>query len=203
MTLVTAEMFWAFHGRTIEHREEVNYFSRMLGYEFESHDSSKWAKENIKGFILANAHNNLGLTLDEEDIETRDRAIFNHVKTEPHHPEYWDDKLTWETYTVNPKSFNNDIDSETDCRVDARKMNKESMIEMGSDICAVSKELGGDPRAWLKENMHTRWRFDKNQEQFLSQTVGHLWETHLKNIEHSRVENDGSDIEIKPKERDY
>lgn len=178
MTPITEEMIIAFSERTKEHIEKVNYFGRIIGFDFSDHDKTKWDDDKVAGFILSNAFINLDIQPDEEDLKIREKAIFKHVKSEPHHPEYWDETCTWESYSMNPKSFlENEAGDNIHC-IDARKMDKRAMIEMCADWCSVSDELGTDPQKWASDNFGTRWLFTKEQEEFLNNTLELLWTTH-------------------------
>ena len=185
MTPITEDMYNSFNDRTIDHIKRVNYFGNILGYDFSDHDKTKWDDDKINGFILSNAAANTGIMLDDDDLKIREKAIFSHVKSEPHHPSYWDENCTFEKYYVNPKGFLNDEDFVEGYVIDATKMDKKSIVEMCSDWCAVSDELGTDPHKWAEDNIGTRWLFTEDQKVFLNNTLNTLWTTHQKNKENT------------------
>ena len=179
MTPVTKELMEAFEDRTKAHTELVLYFAGLLHYDYPEHDHSKFHADIVGGFVLANARSKLGLTLDDEDKMVVAKAIFNHVKQEAHHPEYWDETQTWDNFSINPAGFKHAMDGDTVHRVDARKMDERSMVEMCCDLCAVSHELGDNPRRFLNENLDKRWLFTPDQIKFMTMTIGALWQNHM------------------------
>lgn len=197
MTPITEEMRQAFDERTKEHIDRVLYFGNILGFDFSGHDSSKWDADKIDGFILSNAATNMGLKLDADDLKIRETAVFYHIKSEPHHPSYWDDNITIDNYTMNPKGFGNKGEFDNTFVIDATKMDKRSMVEMCADWCAVSDELNTNPHDWADANVGTRWKFTDDQKNFLNNTLEVLWMAHqINKSRDSSTENDEIDFNM-------
>ena len=87
--------------------------------ECDAKELNKWALRNL---MQDNEYQAKG-----EDKKELLRIAAKHMKTQPHHPQYWDDSLTVEALTENPG-----------LPVDMSSMTNKAMLEMISDWAAVS-----------------------------------------------------------------
>jgi hypothetical protein len=96
-------------------------------------------------------------------------ATFHHISTNKHHPDYWDDELTI-------KNLNStDRDKPPEKTVDATKMPLTYISAMIADWLAMAEEKKTDPYEWAKKNINKRWKFTKEQEDFVYDLIDKLW----------------------------
>lgn len=142
--------------RTKEHIERVMEYSqrfRVLSRQFAEHDVDKLDPTSIiyiPDILACQKHKDKSI-LSEEEILLTELCAFIHVKSNPHHPEYWDSNLTYATY------------HSEDHPTDGSKMSDMAIMEMCCDWCAMSKELGGSPFDWFEENVGKKWSFTEDQ----------------------------------------
>jgi hypothetical protein len=91
-------------------------------------------------------------TIDDNEIN---RATLHHIKSNDHHPEYWNK----EEANVDPK----DRDKSVTC-LDATKMPPVAIAEMVADWQAMAEELKKNTaREWFNKTKDVRWHFTEEQ----------------------------------------
>lgn len=180
-----SEMEKFFHKRTNRHIGLVGEYlrkvaslypkhSKELKKRMSSHDASKFKEPEKSPYILLTwmykmKGDGQEMELSDEERKMIHDVTFHHVKSNKHHPDYWDDKLR-----ENPINFE-DRDKPSGVVVSGLKMDEHSMIEMCCDWCAMSREKGGNPQKWASDNIGKRWKFSSEQESFIFETLNALW----------------------------
>lgn len=170
LTIIDEKLFQKYHTTTQNHIDLVYRFGQSMGWNFCHHDDTKYDPVLIGGFICAHA-STTGYRLDKDQDFAKLKSIFEHVKQESHHPEYWDPHLVWKNYTLNPVGFNSVSSVNVARPVNAHKMNEAGMCEMATDICARSVELGSDAHQFVDTNFKNRWKFKKVQQTFIHDRI--------------------------------
>lgn len=139
---------------------------------YERHDFDKLLESRVfeDKYYITYAKRNL--TLDGEytptDLEKEDSryAVAQHVKHNPHHPEFWDKSITLESFTVEPPS-----------PVDCSLIPDEYIKEMCCDWSAVAIKKNSPILAFYKGNVGAdkRFKFTETQsvliEKYLNQIL--------------------------------
>ena len=146
----------------------------ILEEEKEYHDLSKFKEPEYTPYLHINWKHHMkerGAEYIPSNIVERqmNNATFHHISTNKHHPDYWDDNLTI-------KNLNSiDRDKSPEKIVDATKMPLTYVASMIADWLAMSDEKKTDPYKWAKENISKRWKFTKEQEDFIYDLMDKLW----------------------------
>lgn len=158
--------------RNKQHVLGVQTFAKKIGYDFPDHDADKFTTLYIPYVLIS-----MGYNPDfKADIEARKKddpkmdsfmrwASFSHVTTNKHHPEAWD----MESASVSEK------DKEHEQLIDATKMSDEDIIEMCCDWASVGAEKGNSPQSWFKLKKDKKFKFSKEQEELITNTLEELW----------------------------
>jgi len=97
----------------------------------------------------------------ETEEEMIQRTVFTHVKSNKHHPEYWDPAITFEMYVPN---YLEDYDNPEFYVVDATRMDNEALAELVCDWTSVAQEFGKECATdWADEMIGKRWSFTDDQ----------------------------------------
>ena len=125
------------------------------------HDNDK-LNDLFKPYVFVTWKYKVGKEQFEKvDVDSNflNNATFNHIKSNKHHPQFWDDNST--------------IQNEDDPKiiVDATKMDCISLIEM----CAMSQQLRNCPLQWAKTNINVKWRFSQKQIEFIFKILTKMW----------------------------
>lgn len=92
----------------------------------------------------------------------------HHVTHNKHHPEYWtNQKLD----LINP----NDRDKPPEKVIDCTDMPLSYIACMVADWLAMSLEKKTNPYEWAKSNIGVRWKFDKEQINFIYKLIDKIW----------------------------
>ncbi len=102
----------------------------------------------------------------KEIEELMNEATLHHVKTNTHHPEYYDEKAEIAKY---------DRDAIPDKIINATSMPEIDIAEMCCDWCAMADERGTDPIKWADRTVNKRWKFTKNQVDLIYTLLDYLW----------------------------
>ncbi len=139
----------------------------ILVDEKESHDKSKCNWPEKLSFLFSTWK----YFLEDQGIEYKpDLSIqlvmlsgtFHHIKNNKHHPEYWDGGVTQDN-SINPI----DRDKIGNRIVDATDMPLSYVACMVADWMAMDEEKRTDSMSWAKQNINKRWKFSKEQEDFI------------------------------------
>ena len=106
--------------------------SVVFGIDISDHDKDKIEAdgEELNLFSLRNSMLNGTYHPHKADRAKLKRLVGKHVKSQKHHPEYWDDSITARNF-----------DDENPPQVNAHKMPKRYLLEMVCDWCAVALKL--------------------------------------------------------------
>ena len=152
--------------RTHEHIDRVNKYAEKIGLSFPNHDKDKFT-------TLYNGYSKMGDwkrdDLTPEEQKEVDEATYIHVSTNQHHPEYWADPEEIEGFTrQNPNPHG---------MINAEKMTEDAMQEMCADWCSMSEEFKNTPFEWFEKVNGKRWKFTKEQQDFILGTLNKMWKT--------------------------
>ena len=160
-----------FHRRTNDHINAVQTWAKRIDEKFErrfpellarvkDHDASKFEEPEYTPYLhitwkyreknLFNREYKVPKEIEDQMHE----ATVHHVKSNMHHPEFYD-----ESSTINKE----DRDKAPDKMVDGTKMDDSAIAEMCADWLAVSSERGNSAKDWADSNVNIRWKFTKEQ----------------------------------------
>ena len=168
---ITDEMISSYINRTISHISKVKYFGEKLGLDLSDHDIDKFTDTKlVKPYVIFTwykKHPEYKITDEiQKDI---DEATLKHILTNEHHPEFWGkDKEKLHNFSRDDTNPNNEI-------INAEDMTEDAIKQMCCDWCAMSKELGGTPLDWAKNNINKRWYFTDKQIKLIYDTLNYLW----------------------------
>lgn len=183
----TLEMLDFFTKRTKNHISLVQkYLDKVLNSNIKNkvnndiiekekinHDESKFKEPELLSYIYItwNYHlKDLGkeIILSDKEKDFQNNGTNHHIKTNKHHPEYWD-----KNFVSVPR---NDRDSVTVGEpTDGIKMPLTYICEMVCDWMAMSEEKGTNPYDWAKKNINVRWKFNKEQVDFIYEILNIIW----------------------------
>jgi hypothetical protein len=181
----TQEMIDFFNVRTKRHIFLVRKYIEKIGelnlfnnYRLEdlarNHDLSKFREPEYTPYVFVTWDYKLKdegkqVILSDEMKKFQNKATNHHIKTNPHHPEYWD------------KNFDsvplNDRDSKTVGYItNAVSMSEIYIAEMIADWCSMSEEKGiNTPLDWANKTIGTRWGFSIGQETLIYDLMEKIW----------------------------
>jgi hypothetical protein len=135
-----------------EEPERTPYISLTWRHKIEN-EKGEFDPYNGKGYQTP------GLLSKEDENE----ATLHHIKTNPHHPEYWNKEEA---------NINKDDRSKSDHAIDASKMNGLAVAEMVADWQAMSEELKTNTaRQWYDKQKNVRWKFSEHQEELIDKLL--------------------------------
>lgn len=159
--MTNEELEEKFIKRTKEHIARVNKYAKKLGKSYPDHDASKLTTllDVYKYFSKPREE------LTKEEDEALNLATLIHIKTTPHHPEYWTntDLSGFTRINFTPNGI-----------IDATQMPEEYLLEMICDWMSVSDEYGTDIYDWYNKVNNIRWLFTIEQQQFIIETINKL-----------------------------
>jgi hypothetical protein len=130
------------------------------------HDQSKFKDPEVGPYVFVDHSYHMkdqGKKFDPPtDIKKQmKQATFHHIKTNKHHPEFWQDQL---------------VDSyDSDKIVDATDMPLTYIASMIADWLAMSAEKHTCPYEWAKDNINKRWHFNENQIKLIYDLLDRIW----------------------------
>lgn len=165
--IITNEMKEHFYIRMNKHIDLVNYFANKLSLSFPNHDKDKFSEQCLNTQIIFSwcKKNNIPLpSKDELDI---DYYTLRHIMTQKHHPEYYvTNKRLLVGFTRNKPTYN----------LPCQNMERDSLIEMCCDWCAMSKEFHNTPHSWANKTVNKRWLFTEEQTKLIYEILDFLSE---------------------------
>jgi hypothetical protein len=136
------------------------YYRRYTNRRLLEHDSDKFSNNLIMPYTLVNAGYNLGYKFTDYSKALTNKATFKHIKSNKHHPEYWDDNIK---------------NQDTENVVNASRMPINALIEMCADWCAMSEELGDNPFSWFKKVNNVKFVFTERQQKSIVYILNKMW----------------------------
>lgn len=171
----TKEMIEYFYNRTKIHIDLVKKYSDKI-YTYDPvkylplksriiyHDKSKYESTELVPYIFITWFH----YCKDKNIEFKipkeiniDKAIFHHIKSNRHHPEFHD------------MNFNQDVKNKI---IDATSMDSTDIAEMVADWMALSNERNNLPIDWAKLNINTRWNFTEDQITQIYELINNCWD---------------------------
>ena len=171
--VVTDEMKEYSEARTGKHIARVVALGEELGFDFSEHDRSKFSPELYLDYVLIDNSYRKDLDPPIPYTERMAEASFIHIKTEPHHPEYWDDNVVARSNQVGRD------EPDVGFIVNATEMPIPAICEMVCDWVAMSMELNSNPNDWADANIGVRWEFTDDQKDLICLVIGWLWDESL------------------------
>lgn len=129
--------------------------------EINRHDLSKLDEPEVGPYL--NFYNKDSIKKNKQLRE----AIIHHICTNKHHPEFW---CPQKEELKEIKNF------EEDLLIDATKMPFTYIACMAADWIAKSIEKNNSPFDWAKKNINKRWKFNKDQIDFLYKIFDRIYE---------------------------
>ncbi len=184
MEQITNEMKEWFTTRTNNHIElvrkyclkicKVEKYKKTFGYNLiirgANHDQSKFQNPEFQPYVLLTwRYKNPGLEFSKDTCDEIDRATFEHIKTNKHHPEYHDSQVI--KNSINKE----DRDKPSGVIINAEKMGDVDIAEMVADWCAISEEKKGHPMKWYNDNKDVRWKFSNTQDKLIKDIIENVW----------------------------
>lgn len=173
----TPEMEEWFKERTKRHIGLVQKYAKMiedgdskfagLAERAEAHDASKFEDPEYEPYVFVSWKYKCkddGKPFEFDDMkDAMNDATLHHVKTNRHHPEFYDDKSEINT---------TDRDKSPSKMVDATAMTDMDIGEMVADWLAMSEEKGTSPIEWADKNVNVRWEFTPEQKKLIYDLIG-------------------------------
>jgi len=185
----TPEMRDHFYTRTINHIESVQsfYVKYLLKNNYEidfqndkiwKHDYSKFCEPEIMPYIIITwnyfcKEYNLDFIISDSVRQLMNEATEHHIRENPHHPEYWDPNKY--NRSLIAKDERDKFDPNSMEIVDATAMPERYLIEMCADWCATGQERRNTPFEWADKVINHRWKFTKDQTDFVYNTLKEMW----------------------------
>lgn len=171
---LTDEMKVTFYERTYEHIWRVQKWSGLiesvnfpeidnitLCIESKKHDQSKFQAPELDPYILITARYKYpAIILSEVEKQQCLLATYHHIKTNKHHPEYWDNSTKLDCLNTQDR----DLPAKP---VNAEKMPLTYVACMLADWLAMSEELGTSAHVWADRTIGIRWFFSNYQINFI------------------------------------
>ena len=142
--------------------------SVVFGINISDHDKDKIEAdgEELNLFSLRNSMLNGTYHPHKADRAKLKKLVGKHVKSQKHHPEYWDDSITARNF-----------DDENPPQVNAHKMPKRYLLEMVCDWCAVALKLNKPLFNWYNKTCigeNARFLFTDNQKEYIIECISRV-----------------------------
>ena len=142
--------------------------SVVFGIDISDHDKDKIEAdgEELNLFALRNSMLNGTYHPHKADKAKLKKLVGKHVKSQKHHPEYWDDSITARNF-----------DDENPPQVNAHKMPKRYLLEMVCDWCAVALKLNKPLFNWYNKTCigeNARFLFTDNQKEYIIECISRV-----------------------------
>ena len=157
--------------------------SVVFGIDISDHDKDKIEAngEELNLFSLRNSMLNGTYHPHKADRAKLKRLVGKHVKSQKHHPEYWDDSITARNF-----------DDENPPQVNAHKMPKRYLLEMVCDWCAVALKLNKPLFNWYNKTCigeNARFLFTDNQKEYIIECISRVASKKKeKNLHYPKIE---------------
>lgn len=180
--IITNEIVEHFNKRTNTHIKLVyEFYNKIIAAiilpissNMLNHDASKFLPPEFEPYIKLTweyycKDNNLSIDLSNEERDEIRKATYHHVKSNMHHPEFWDKSTTIEVIN------NKNRDANPNNSVKAYSMPYKYIIEMVADWCAMSKERNNTPKEWAIKVIGVRYLFNQEQINFIYKVIDIAW----------------------------
>ena len=142
--------------------------SVVFGIDISDHDKDKIEAdgEELNLFSLRNSMLNGTYHPHKAERAKLKRLVGKHIKSQKHHPEYWDDSITARNF-----------DDENPPQVNAHKMPKRYLLEMVCDWCAVALKLNKPLFNWYNKTCigeNARFLFTDNQKEYIIECISRV-----------------------------
>ena len=142
--------------------------SVVFGIDISDHDKDKIEAdgEELNLFALRNSMLNGTYHPHKADKAKLKKLVGKHVKSQKHHPEYWDDSITARNF-----------DDENPPQVNAHKMPKRYLLELVCDWCAVALKLNKPLFNWYNKTCigeNARFLFTDNQKEYIIECISRV-----------------------------
>ena len=142
--------------------------SVVFGIDISDHDKDKIEAdgEELNLFSLRNSMLNGTYHPHKADKAKLKKLVGKHIKSQKHHPEYWDDSITARNF-----------DDENPPQVNAHKMPKRYLLEMVCDWCAVALKLNKPLFNWYNKTCtgeNARFLFTDNQKEYIIECISRV-----------------------------
>ena len=142
--------------------------SVVFGIDISDHDKDKIEAdgEELNLFSLRNSMLNGTYHPHKADKAKLKKLAGKHIKSQKHHPEYWDDSITTRNF-----------DDENPPQVNAHKMPKRYLLEMVCDWCAVALKLNKPLFNWYNKTCtgeNARFLFTDNQKEYIIECISRV-----------------------------
>jgi hypothetical protein len=185
--MITSEMIQYYLDRTNKHISLVRKYhgiistfnlpqivDELFDQEALDHDQSKFTPREFFPYVYITwKYYKPDYVVPEEIKNSLHEATFHHIKTNKHHPEYWDRNVKIDSLNQENR------DKPSGVMVDAIKMPETYIAAMIADWFAMSEEKGTSIKQWVINNVNVRWKFDAYQVEFINLLVAMV----LKEIE--------------------
>ena len=157
---------------------------KAFNMDFSGHDFDKIHGEGPKMDLMAlrSVWHDKDYRPSEDVINMFNELAFQHVKTNKHHPEYWDKKIRFE-------DFNNGDNTHT---VDMSEMSTEAFNEMCCDWSAVALKKNNPLMKWYNDTCfgkNARFKMSPEQHKRFKSNIKKIYDTIVKyNIHYPGVE---------------
>ena len=148
----------------------------LLDKERDEHDQYKWVEPEYTPYVYITwmykcRREGVPFEIPEDIKNSMNEATFHHIKNNAHHPEFWD-----KSFTINDLN-KDDRDRPTGGRlVDGTMMPMTYIAAMVADWCAMSEELEtNSPKQWAESNINIRWKFSREQIDFIYYLIDQVW----------------------------
>ena len=136
--------------------------------DLSDHDNDKIEADGdeLNLFALRNSMLNGTYHPHKADKAKLKKLVGKHVKSQKHHPEYWDDSITARNF-----------DDENPPQVNAHKMPKRYLLELVCDWCAVALKLNKPLFNWYNKTCigeNARFLFTDNQKEYIIECISRV-----------------------------
>ncbi|MCB1157258.1 MAG: hypothetical protein H7A25_11410 [Leptospiraceae bacterium] len=162
--------------RLQKHSDELGLDKTIIQENYNNHDASKYQEPEYTPYLYITwgykcKAEGVLFEIPKEIQEQMNTATIHHILSNNHHPEYW---------LPNKENLQNIIntgnrDGIPDEMIDGTHMPLNYIALMCVDWCAISEERKTSPFDWAKKTVNIRWKFTKEQEEFLYRTLNTIW----------------------------
>ncbi len=145
----------------------------ILKNEIILHDKSKFIEPEYTPYLYITwnykcKQEGTSFIFSDEMQVKMNNASEHHIKNNKHHPEYWSNQNTNLINKINR-------DKPPDEIINVTRMPLDYIACMCADWMAMSEELENSPIDWADKNVNIRWKFTKEQSDFIYKILNEIW----------------------------